>query len=141
MKYKKGDKIRIVDGGNIKGGSCLADGEIYTVSYVSQENLTLARRPTDWITKVIDATEFQYIEKAEEFEKGELIEVKNCFGEWIQRKYITTIDHRYKYVVESEVEGISGFREARKIQKKIELTLSEIADKFDIPRDQLRIKD
>lgn len=84
----------------------------------------------------------------QEFEVGETIEVRDCGDEyWNKRTFLTMtpseLSNGYKYIVINS-QGSSnpvGYKYARKVETKVELTMKEIADRFDIDLSDLRIKD
>ena len=88
----------------------------------------------------------------EEFERGEVVLVRdNDIDEWYEETYITTIEGaNYPFVVvdgydkenfkKGEPFDTITYKQIKKKTKKLELTLEEIASKFNVDVKDLKIK-
>jgi hypothetical protein len=94
----------------------------------------------------------EIIELPDEFERGERVLVRDKYGhEWHESTFITKIDGAvYPYVVvASNYEGefingekfdITRYTQCKKLSTQKEITMQEIADKFGININDLKIK-
>lgn len=97
--------------------------------------------------------EFVAMTEGEQFTRGEVVEVRGHDGkEWQKRIYLTTVQgavNPYTCVYggyeeefkKGEPFDTARWAQIRKLQPKTILTLQEIADKFGVPVEQLRLKD
>lgn len=80
----------------------------------------------------------------QEFEWGEVVEVSKggYVDNWYKRYFIgmNPQPHDNKYVCAAEDGSVAKYPKIRKIYKQTEVTLDQIAEKFNIPVNQLKIK-
>lgn len=86
-----------------------------------------------------------FLEEEWEPKWGEEVEVSDSKGwGWVKRIFVglnPSTNTDYKFIVADTIGLPTGWRYCRKIPTKTELTLKEIADKFKVRVENLRIKD
>lgn len=141
MEFKQGDIVRCVD--NKGFGIDLTLNKEYTVI-----------RAYNTSVFIIDDKGGEYAYNNPRFElvvgwipkKGELVLVKDDSSEeWLERVFIVDLGEKYKnrYLCEKVTEShiFIGWEQIKKLEPQVtELTMDEIANKFNIPVEQLKIK-
>ena len=141
MEFKQGDVVRCVD--NKGFGIDLTLNKEYTVIRVY--NMSVC---------IVDDSGIEYRYNNPRFvlvvgwtpEKGEMVLVKDDSSEgWVERVFIVDLGEKYnsRYLCErlERPDYYLGWEQIKKLEPQVtEVTMDEIANKFNIPVEQLKIK-
>lgn len=138
--FKVGDKVRCIKDINAEKG--VLEGRTFIISELSSHHIGLEGVQTechanwgDWCFELVEDTEFKI---------GDSVMVSNGGATYHRYKFVKDLGvafiYRYLVVDGADVFGevIKSFRLIKSIKK--EYTMDEIAEKFDIPVEELKIK-
>jgi hypothetical protein len=142
MKFKKGDDVRCVNANNYD--SRLTINKRYIV--IKYYNNCAYIIDDTGVKYGYDKSRFELVKSLDWTpEKGELALVRDGCGDWVERIFIIDLGEKYtgRYLCEMREQPTSylGWEQIKKLEPVVtELTIDEIAKKFNIPVEQLKIK-